>query len=76
MARRHILTLGWMIAAVCLGGCANSIDGDSVRAAFSEPTRDSVLAGSALPGSGVVGRALHETDRAADRAATLDSLGR
>jgi hypothetical protein len=64
------LTLPW------LPGCANLLDSDSTQSKLTAQQRDSVLAGSDLPGAATVGRALDENDRAAARAAALDSIPR
>jgi hypothetical protein len=75
MGRAIRMGLGFLIAMQAWG-CANQLDPDAVRAGLAERDRDSVLAGSAVPGAGAVGRALAESDRAARRAASLDSLDR
>ena len=72
----------WLIAAAAfaLTGCGNAFDADATRAALSTRQRDSTIARSVLPGAGVVGRALGESNRAAVRAASfgaqVDSLAR
>jgi hypothetical protein len=43
------------------------------RPPLTERQRDSVLARSALPGASVVGRALQVSDRAAERAASVNA---
>ena len=62
------------LAALSASGCANRVDSDHARPALTERQRDSVLAKSQLPGAGVVGRALQQSDRAAQQAARMDSL--
>lgn len=66
--------------ALAASSCGNMLDSDSVNSTLTAHQRDSVLAKSALPGAGVAGRALKESDRAANRSASfdasLDSLGR
>ena len=64
----------WSLAAaiLALSGCA--IESGNPRTTLTERQRDSVIARSALPGAGVVGRALVETDHAAGRTAMMDSL--
>lgn len=68
-----LITLAVLAAA---SGCANQVDSDGARTMLSGGERDSVLARSALPGAATVGRALDQSDRAADQAAFLDSLSR
>ena len=63
-----------LIATVTCAGCGNTFDSDSTKTALTGHERDSVLARSELPGAATVGRALDENDRAAKRAATLDSI--
>jgi hypothetical protein len=60
------------VLAALLTGCGAS--GGASKPALSERGRDSVIARSSLPGAGVVGRALDESDAASRRAASLDSL--
>ena len=50
------------------GGCAKS-ESQAVKHELTERERDSVIAKSALPGSGVVGRAMEISDSAAVHAA-------
>ncbi len=71
MSRRWCLGLA---LALALPGCANRAASEHARVALTERQRDSVLAQSSLPGASVVGRALGESDKAAHRAAGLDSL--
>jgi hypothetical protein len=73
MRSRKIVVLLLIAAGMC-PGCANQFDSDSTKAALTGHERDSVLARSELPGAATVGRALHENDRAAQRAASLDSI--
>ena len=70
----RMIALSLLIAAGLCAGCANQFDSDSAKAALTAHQRDSVLARSELPGAATVGRALDENDRAAQRAASLDSL--
>lgn len=71
------VTLALVLAA---SGCGNMLDSDSVNSALTAHQRDSVLAKSALPGAGVVDRAIRESGSAANRSASfnarIDSLGR
>lgn len=49
---------------------------DRPASTLTEAQRDSVLARSAIPGAGAVGRALDASDKAGQRAAGMDSLTR
>lgn len=75
-----LIAAALMAAALATAGCGNMLDSGTVNATLTAHQRDSVLAKSALPGAGVVDRALRESDRSAARAASvnasLDSLGR
>lgn len=62
------------LAALVLAGCARTETAD--RAPLTERQRDSVLAEQPLPGAPVVGSALKASDRAAERAAAMDSTAR
>ena len=53
-------------------GCSSSEK--SAQAPLTEHQRDSVLATEPIPGAPAVGAALRTSDRASDRAATMDSL--
>ena len=63
-----------LLAVLLASGCGNMFSAEETKTAHTEHQRDSVLARSALPGSRVVGRALHESDRAGNRAADIDSI--
>jgi hypothetical protein len=65
------------VAAVCLltaSSCSSPRNDAAPASTLTEHQRDSVLARSALPGAGVVGRAMAESQRAATQAARMDSL--
>lgn len=71
MRIRHLL---FAAACLSLAGCSTHERTDAASVSLSERQRDSVLSRSALPGAGTVGRALDQSDRAARRAAAMDSL--
>jgi len=75
MPRRSI-ALFLFLTLPGVAGCANLLDSDTAKSRLTAQHRDSVLAGSDLPGAATVGRALDEGDRAAARAAALDSIAR
>jgi hypothetical protein len=60
-----------VVGALAALGCAKSET--ATRTPLTEHQRDSVLAGSGLPGSDVVGRAMQVSDRAAVRAEKMDA---
>lgn len=60
-------------AALAAAGCS-ARPSPEARAPRTERQRDSLISRSALPGAGVVGRALDESDRAARQAADIDSI--
>ena len=74
MTSTRWLSLLAALVALAASGCANLVDSDSVKTALTQHQRDSLIAKSQLPGAGVVGRALQQSDRASQRAASLDSL--
>ena len=75
MRRRVTEAAAFLLVAVlaglyAAGGCAKS-EPQAVKHELTERERDSVIATqSALPGSGVVGKAMEISDSAAARAAT------
>ena len=72
--RRNLSLVGLgLLLALAATGCANQLDSGTTRT-LTERQRDSVIAHSVLPGAGVVGRAMQESDRAANLGANLDSL--
>lgn len=56
--------------SACTGGA-----GDPARDQLTDRERDSIIAGSRLPGAAAVGRALRVSDSIASRNALLDSAG-
>jgi len=73
LRRRATEAAAFLLVAVlaglyAAGGCAKS-EPEAVKHELTERERDSVLAKSAIPGSGVVGRAMEVSDSAAVRAA-------
>jgi hypothetical protein len=71
MAKRGLLFSG-VILACCLVGCAKD-DSDQNRAALTQREKDSILAGSQIPGAKAVKKTLTTADSAAARAARIDS---
>jgi len=69
MNRMPLLAI--VACAIAVSGCSQRTTN---RAPLTERQRDSVIAGSSLPGATTVGRALQESDAASQRAANLDSL--
>ena len=57
-----------------LGGCAEEPKFDKPRSAMTQREKDSVIAESRLPGSGVVKKGLSIADGQARRAAMMDSI--
>lgn len=68
--RRLLVLAALSFAAVA--GCARH--DAPAGAALTERQRDSILAREPVPGAATVGRALDASDRAAGRAAAIDSL--
>ena len=68
---RTVVSLLAMFAAMTAAGCSNQ---SRTRAQLTSHQRDSVIAESSLPGAATVKRALLESDRAAARAASMDTL--
>jgi hypothetical protein len=68
--------IGIAILAMLTGACSAQDHG--TKRTLTERQRDSVLSRSELPGAGVVGRAMKESDAAAQRSqdvnAAVDSL--
>ncbi len=62
------------VGLVWVAGCGLHQDADAPASRLTEHQRDSVLARSALPGAGVVGRALDVSAISANHAAETDSL--
>jgi len=60
------------LLGLSLSACGSS--SSSSRQPLTEHQRDSVIAGSPLPGAATVGKAREHQDDATQRAASLDSL--
>ena len=72
--RKSILTA--VLSAATMSACAAEPPAiDKPRSEMSQRERDSTIAASRLPGSGVVKKGLIMADREAKRAAMLDSIG-
>lgn len=72
--RKSILTA--VVAAATMSACAAEAPAiEKPRSEMSQRERDSTIAASRLPGSGVVKKGLIMADREAKRAAMLDSIG-
>ena len=71
---RTVVSLLAMFAAMTAAGCSNQPYSSRTRAQLTSHQRDSVIAESSLPGAATVKRALLESDRAAARAASMDTL--
>lgn len=61
-------------ATLILAACSDPPKLTKLRSRMSQRERDSVLAESGLPGSGVVKKGMHIADIEAKRAAMLDSV--
>jgi hypothetical protein len=61
-------------ALMLLVACAEPPKVEKPRSAMSQRERDSTIAASGLPGSGVVKKGMHIADIEARRAAMLDSI--
>ncbi len=75
-ARRALALLAFVLLLVACG-CGAQVSGDAVESARTARTAsqlDTAIARSSLPGAGVVDRALSESGRQGQRAASLDSL--
>jgi hypothetical protein len=62
------------VAVLFLAGCAEPAKVDKPRSQMTQRERDSTIAASGLPGSGVVKKGMHIADIEAKRAAMLDSV--
>jgi hypothetical protein len=71
---RCFIIVGMLLCAAA--GCSKQSGADHGRPVMSERQRDSAIAKSSLPVSGVVGRALAASDSADARAGRIDSLTR
>lgn len=79
MAKRQISMRNSRLFAVILtllSACAEPSKVDKPRSDMSQRERDSTIAASGLPGSGVVKKGLSIADAEAKRQATLDSVGK
>jgi hypothetical protein len=63
-----------LAALLFLIACAEPAKFDKARSQMSQREKDSVIAASGLPGSGVVKKGMHIADIEARRAAMLDSV--
>jgi hypothetical protein len=61
-------------ALTLLAACAEPPKVEKPRSEMSQRERDSTIAASGLPGSGVVKKGMHIADIEAKRAAMLDSI--
>ena len=71
--KRSVLTAAALVAAMT--ACAEPPVIEKPRSQMSQRERDSTIAASGLPGSGVVKKGMNMADREAKRAAMLDSIG-
>ena len=71
--KKSVLTAAALAAAMT--ACAEPPVIEKPRSQMSQRERDSTIAASGLPGSGVVKKGMNMADREAKRAAMLDSLG-
>jgi hypothetical protein len=72
--KRHIF---WISAlALGAGACAAPGKVSKPRSQMSQREKDSTIAASGLPGSGVVGKAMKMADQEAARQAAFDSAGK
>ena len=62
------------LVAIVMSACAEPAKVDKPRSEMSQRERDSTIAASRLPGSGVVRKGLSIADKGAQRAAMLDSI--
>lgn len=67
-------SLAFLAAFLVLAACSDAPRPVKARADMSRRERDSVIAESGLPGSGVVKKGMHIADVEARRAAMLDSV--
>ena len=71
--RKSILAA--VLAAAAVSACSEAPVIEKPRSQMSQRERDSTIAASGLPGSGVVKKGMVMADREAKRAAMLDSIG-
>lgn len=72
--KTHVI--GIAAAVLCVTACAAPAKVDKPRDQMSQREKDSVVATSGLPGSGVVKRALSMSDAQARQQAALDSASK
>lgn len=72
--KNHVM---WISAlALGIGACAAPAKVDKPRDQMSQREKDSAVAASGLPGSGVVGKAMNMADQEAARQAAFDSASK
>lgn len=64
-----------LAAVLGMAACAEEAKFKKARADMTQRERDSTIAASGLPGSGVVKKAMSIADAQADRSAMFDSVG-
>jgi hypothetical protein len=64
-----------ILATIALAGCGAPPAGSKPRDQMTQREKDSILAESNLPGSGVVRKAINVSDAQKRRAAAYDSAG-
>jgi len=74
MVRLRFRSLGVVLAALALIACGK--DEPDARANLTQREKDSILAGSRIPGARAVGRGMTSADSASARQARLDSAQR
>lgn len=72
--RIHVVVLA--TAVLCVSACAADVKVDKPRDEMTQREKDSVLAASNLPGSGVVKKAISMSDQQQKQQAALDSAGK
>lgn len=75
MKRQISMRKSALVAVLLVTACAEPPALDKPRDQMSRRERDSTIAASRLPGSGVVRKGLSIADKEAKRAALLDSIG-
>jgi len=71
-----ILIVGMAAVTLCASACAAPVKVDKPRDQMSEREKDSVIAASGLPGSGVVKKAMAMSDAEQRHQAAADSAGK
>jgi hypothetical protein len=72
--KNHFLWAG--VIALGAAGCAAPAKVDKLRDQMSQREKDSAIAASGLPGSGVVGKAMKMADQESVRQAAFDSASK